>query len=145
MTLRSEQLDVQQSTKGNQGRRVGLMKRNEAQTSSLSLNTSRVGFRDFIREERKKDEKVFKAEDLLQKRKAIAGFGKIRSFLNRENTSENSNIQGVGTDFYRAKSYLYPSKKPINNEVSRELDHSGASRYQKTLDWIKHRGRNSLD
>jgi hypothetical protein len=104
-----------------------------------------VGFKDFIKNERKKDEKVFKTEDLLEKRKGIEGFGKIRSFLNRENITENTSIQDVDTDFYRAKSYLYPSKKSVNNEVPGELDQSGISRYQKSLDWIKHRGRNSLD
>lgn len=145
LTLRSEQLDVQESTGGNRDRRVGLMKRNEEQISSSGLNTFRVGFKDFIKNERKKDEKVFKTEDLPKKRKVIEGFGKIRSFLNRENITENSSIQGVDTDFYRAKSYLYPSKKSFDNEVPGELDQSGISRYQKSLDWIKHRGRNSLD
>ena len=145
LTLRSEQLNVRESTGGNRDRRVGLMKRNEEQISSTGLNTFRVGFKDFIKDERKKDEKVFKTEDLPKKRKVIEGFGKIRSFLNRENITENSSIQGVDTDFYRAKSYLYPSKKSFDNEVPGELDQSGINRYQKSLDWIKHRGRNSLD
>lgn len=145
LTLRSEQLNVRESTGGNRDRRVGLMKRNEEQISSTGLNTFRVGFKDFIKNERKKDEKVFKTEDLPKKRKVIEGFGKIRSFLNRENITENSSIQGVDTDFYRAKSYLYPPKKSFDNEVPGELDQSGINRYQKSLDWIKHRGRNSLD
>ena len=136
---------MRESTGGNRDRRVGLMRRNEEQISSTGLNTFRVGFKDFIKDERKKDEKVFKTEDLPKKRKVIEEFGKIRSFLNRENITENSSIQGVDTDFYRAKSYLYPSKKSFDNEVPGELDQSGISRYQKSLDWIKHRGRNSLD
>ena len=145
LTLRSEQLDARESTWGNRDRRVGLMKRNEEQISSSGLNTVRVGFKDFIKDERKKDEKVFKTEDLPKKRKVIEGFDKIRSFLDRENITENSSIQGVDTDFYRAKSYLYPSKKSFDNEVPEGLHQSGISRYQKSLDWIKHRGRNSLD
>ena len=145
LTLRSEQLDVQESTEGTRGRRVGLMKRKEEEISSLGLNKSRVGFKGFIRQQGKTDEKVFKIEDLSKKRNVIEGFGNIRSFLNRKNITENSSIHGVDSDFYRAKSYLYPSKKLFENEVPGELDQSGISRYQKTLDWIKHRGRNSLD
>ena len=62
LTLRSEQLDVRESTGGNRDRRVGLMRRNEEQISSTGLNTFRVGFKDFIKDERKKDEKVFNTE-----------------------------------------------------------------------------------
>jgi hypothetical protein len=142
LTLRSKGLDVRESTGGNRDRRVGLTKRNEEQISSTGLNTFRVGFKDLNQDERKKDEKVFKTEDLQEKRKGIEGFGKIRSFLNRKNITENTSIQDVNTDFYRAKSYLYPSKKSFNNEVPGELDQSGINRYQKSLYWIKHRGRN---
>lgn len=145
LNIRSEQLDVRESTGGSPERRVGLMKGNDEGIFSPGMNTSRVGLKDFTREQPKKDEKVLKPQELPKKRKVIEGFGKIRSFLNRETETKNSGDQGVDTDFYRAKSYLYPSKKPYDNEVPRKLDQSGISRYQKTLDWIKHRGRNSLD
>ena len=145
VTFRSDHLTALVSTNNNQNRRIGLRVRNEDVNSSLGLVTSRVGFKDLNKVQHKSIAKVAVAERVPNSRKVFEGFGKIRSFLNRKDVTEDESILGVETDFYRSQSYLYPAKNKLSNEITEEFLEPTTNRYEKTLNWIRSRGRNSLD
>ena len=142
VNIQSDQLGVLSDEIGTKAPRVGIKSRRLNPSYENTKTLSKLSFKDTTDLIPRRNDKSTNPNGYLKNEKPSLSYGRIRSFLNRNERGNGIEIKNETQEFNRAKRYLTAERKSINPKVILEGQKLKGNRYQKTLEWIKNRGRN---
>ena len=142
VNIQSDQLGVLSDEIGTKAPRVGIKSRRLNPSYENTKTLSKLSFKDTTDLIPRRNDKSTNPNGYLKNEKPSLSYGRIRSFLNRNERGKGIEIKNETQEFNRAKRYLTAERKSINPKVILEGQKLKGNRYQKTLEWIKNRGRN---
>ena len=142
VNIQSDQFEVLEDEIGTKTPRVGIKSRRLNPSYETTQTLSKLSFKDNTDLIPLRNDKSTNPNGYQKNEKTSQNYGRIRSFLNRNESAKGIEIKKETQEFNRAKRYLNAERKSINPKVILEGQKLKGNRYQKTLEWIKNRGRN---